>query len=575
MYELIYSKNFFYNFFPSFLIIFSLISFSFYNFNSLKIKIFGNTRPIAIFYSFFVLVTIIFNLLIIFEYFQILKIFKYILFFFSIIFLLNLKYLVVNIKEFKFIRKDKISILILLFLSFLISILPLTDADSVAVHLRAATYIFLNGLKNLDFALNHEFLSIANSEIILLISPILNSDNFGSQLNLFSLILFIIVFKNKISFIQFIYSCPLILFLISTQKLQLFFAILYLYLFILVFEKKIKSKLEIFFFLFLLAFYSSGKINYILFTIPLYFYFLISLKSYFKFNIFVSIVVFCVVLLPIFFLKYKYFGNPVAPFFDNFFSSSRVIFQEYELNLRSSQGWINNFRDFSIYVQPFFPMNLANLTNSLGLIFLLLFFNYKLQKKLNYFPILLFLMIFATGQILPRYYFEAFLLLIYFYNSHKNYLIYVSHYTQYLFVIIACSIFVYVSYVQLNVVFNKKNFMKNFSYGYSNYDKYSKYLNIGNIFVTSDGRDSIFSKIGIYPRNSFEIQNLNISNSDEFTSFLNDNQITVYISKDDKFIPKCIKYHVIDKINTIDVRRNFLIKKKYIFNVYKIDRTQC
>jgi hypothetical protein len=82
MYELIYNKTFFYNFFPSFLIILSLIVISFCNFNfsKNKIQIFGNTRPIIIFYSFFALATIIFNLLIISDNFQILKILKFFLF---------------------------------------------------------------------------------------------------------------------------------------------------------------------------------------------------------------------------------------------------------------------------------------------------------------------------------------------------------------------------------------------------------------------------------------------------------------------------------------------------------------
>ena len=84
-----------------------------------------------------------------------------------------------------------------------------------------------------------------------------------------------------------------------------------------------------------------------------------------------------------------------------------------------------------------------------------------------------------------------------------------------------------------------------------------------------------FSKNGIYHRNYLEIQNLNLSNSEEFKLFLNDNQINVYISEDDKFIPRCISYNIVDQINTIDSRRNFLVKKRYIFNVYTIDRSQC
>jgi len=574
MYELIYNKTFFYNFFPSFLIILSLIVISFCNFNfsKNKIQIFGNTRPIIIFYSFFALATIIFNLLIIFDNFQILKIFKYFLFSLCIIFLFKYKYFKINFKELKISR---IAVLILLVLFFLISILPLSDADSIAVHLRSATYIFLKGLKNLDFALNHEFLSISNAEILLLFSPILQSDNFGSQLNFFALVLFVIIYWNKFSFVQFILACPLMLFLISTQKLQLFFGLLYLYLFILVFEKKIKSKMEIFFFLFLLAFYSSGKINYILFSIPLYFYFLLSFKKYFKFNIIISLIVFFVVLFPIFFLKFKYFGNPIAPFFDNFFNSSRIIFQEYQNNLRSSQGWLNNYKDVSIYIQPFLTTKISNITNTLGLIFLLLFFNYNLQKKLYYFPAILFIIILLTGQLLPRYYFEAFLILIYFYNSDKNKIIYSINIVQYSFIIVACSIFIYLSYFQSNVLFNKLSFMKNFSYGYSNFIKYNKYLNFGNVFVTSDGRGNIFSKKGVYHRNSLEIQKIKLNNPEELTLFFKENNINVYISVDDKYISDCINYSFVESIYIKDARRNFLVKNKHLFNVYKINLSQC
>lgn len=576
MYEIIYSSNFFYNFFPSFFIISSIILFSFYSFSlsKNKIQLFDKTRPITIFYSFFAFATILFNLLILFENVHILKIFKFILFFFSIISFFYFKFFIKNIKEFK-INRNSILIIILLLLFFLISVLPLSDVDSIAVHLRAATYIFLNGLKNLDLVLNHEFLSISNTEILLLFSPILNSDNFGAQLNFFSLIIFILIYRNKFLSIQFIISCPLILFLISTQKLQLFFGILYLYLFILVFEKKIKSKIEIFFFLFLLAFYSSGKINYILFSIPLYIYYLISYKKFFKFNIIISLLVFFILLLPIYFIKFKYFGNPIAPFFDNIFGSSRTIFLEYEQSLKNSQGWLNNFKDITIYIKPFFPTKLSDATNTLGLIFLLLFFNFKLQKKLHYFPLLIVLLIISTGQILPRYYLEAFLLLIYFYDNKRKHFIYFTHYAQCAFIVIVCLIFVYLSYIKSNVIFNKNYFMKNFSYGYSNFIKYNEYLDIGNVFVTSDGRGSIFSKKGLYHRTALEIQNINLYNSKELTSFFKDNNINVYISLDDKFISKCINYNMIDNISTNDGRRNFLVKKEYSFNVYKIDHSQC
>ena len=137
-----------------------------------------------------------------------------------------------------------------MFIFFLIAILPISDADSVANHQYFASYVFLNGLSDLNLSRFIEFTSFANSEILLIFSPILKSDNFGAQLNLISLlILFIINIKKNNSFFLFLVSCPLIIFFISTQKLQLFYSILFLVLFIVVHKKLVESKLEIFIFL--------------------------------------------------------------------------------------------------------------------------------------------------------------------------------------------------------------------------------------------------------------------------------------------------------------------------------------
>jgi hypothetical protein len=89
--------------------------------------------------------------------------------------------------------------------------------------------------------------------------------------------------------------------------------------------------------------------------------------------------------------------------------------------------------------------------------------------------------------------------------------------------------------------------MKNFSYGYSNFIKYNKYLNFGNVFVTSDGRGNIFSKKGVYHRNSLEIQKIKLNNPEELTLFFKENNINVYISVDDKYISDCINYNIIEK----------------------------
>ena len=88
--------------------------------------------------------------------------------------------------------------------------------------------------------------------------------------------------------------------------------------------------------------------------------------------------------------------------------------------MRESQGWLSNYKNYLIYIKPFIPLTIGDLTNNLGLIFLLLFFNYKLQKELNFIPVIIIIIILFTGQILSRYYLEAFLLLIYFSFGNNN-----------------------------------------------------------------------------------------------------------------------------------------------------------
>ena len=86
--------------------------------------------------------------------------------------------------------------------------------------------------------------------------------------------------------------------------------------------------------------------------------------------------------------------------------------ESYALSVRSSEGWLLNPSNYSIYLKPFIPTSLGSMSNSLGIIFLLFLFNFTLLKKLKFFPILIITIVVLTGQLLPRYYFEAFLILL-------------------------------------------------------------------------------------------------------------------------------------------------------------------
>ena len=580
MYEILYNNNYFTNFLTSSIFLIFIVFNSFLLSSLIQKKyiiFFKEFSPIVIFFLIFLCFSIFFNFLLLFQLEYLLRPTTYLITFFLLVFTIsNLKK---NILTFKYIiGKQKIYIIFLLVIFYLISILPISDADSLALHQYFASYIFLNGFSNLEIAKFFEFSLYMNSEILLIISPILNSDNFGSQLNLTTLIiLFLINLKNKDYFILAIISCPLIIFFISTQKLQLFFSILFLVLFVITHKRLIRSKFEIFIFLSLLIFYSSAKYSYILIAIPLYIYFIILNKREYKFILFSTLISFLVILFPILFTKYFYFGNPIIPFFDTFFIDSRVIMDAFSFSVRSSEGWLLNPSDYKIYLKPFIPLSLSSLTGSLGILLLFFILDFSLFKKLYYIPLIIIILIISTGQILPRYYFESFLLLSFFYTYNKKYIVKYVIYLQSILILIFSLGYIFISYYDEKVFYNKENYMNRFSYSYFN-AKILNSLNISeNILTLSQDRASIFINDNIHSTRRINV--LNLVNEDKLNNiinFINNYSINYIVSNNTKIIPKCISVYKIDEIFQKKAIRNFLItynKKK--FNIYKINKNNC
>lgn len=584
MYEVLYPSNYFANFFISSIFLSIIVIFSFLLSSKLEknnIKIFKNYLPIVIFFLVFLCFTLSFNILLLSEKFKFYRIFVYIVSAIVIFFIIiNKNYITIFFKKIKNIKlklNEKI-ILLLLFFFYLISILPISDADSIALHQYFASYVFLNGLSDLDISKFFEFSLFTNSEILLLFSPILKSDNFGAQLNLITIIIFFILpIKNKNSFFLFLISCPLIIFFISTQKLQLFFGILFLILFILVHKKIIKSKLEIFVFILLLLFYISGKLSYIFIAGPLFIYFLIIYNKYFKFILMSSLICFFLTLFPILLMKYYYFGNPFAPFFDDIFNSSREIMNAFALSVRSSEGWLLNPNDFKIYIKPFFPTSIGTLSSSLGILFIFFLLNFSLLKKLKFYPIIIIILIISTGQILPRYYFEAFLILAFFYEYKNHILLNFLIYTQLFLVLVFSTGFILISYIDLGVAFNKEKYMKRFSYSFFNSKEYKK-LNIHeNILAFSQDRSSLFIKKNIHPTRYINSMNLINDNKQKIViDYINRNEISYIITSNIKDLPSCLSVNKVNDIyQKLSIRNFLVINKKNKYEVYKIINNKC
>ena len=130
---------------------------------------------------------------------------------------------------------------------------------------------------------------------------------------------------------------------------------------------------------------------------------------------------FIFIYIPLLTIKQIYFNNILAPFFDNILGLGMESFNAFAYAIRSIEGWISDPTNVFLYIRPFISFDLAQISSSLGLIFLLMVFNLKLQKKTRYFLFLIIVLVLLTGQILPRYYFEAFLLLAFFFKPKNIY----------------------------------------------------------------------------------------------------------------------------------------------------------
>ena len=586
MYDLIFTNNFFFNFVNSFLFIILNIFFSYSIYTNLKKKILTNNYQVFIyFFTIFACISSIFNILIAtnnYNYFRLiltLIILAELIFVFRNYSLLKLK--ITNI--FKFENK-KYLILVIFLIFYLISILPISDADSIALHQNLPNEIFLKGLDNVNFEKNLSFSIFSNAHSLLIISPSLNSDNFGAQLNILTLIFFFFLnYKKKFNFYLILFSCPLIIYFVSVQKLSLFFGILYLLIFIQINEKRIQNKLDLFLVIFLLAFYSSGNASYILFTIPLIIYVFVQKKHMWKQLILYSILSFLIILFPLFLVKQIYFSNILAPFLDNFLGQNNFLYNAYSYSIRSTDGWLADPSNYKLYLVPFIPYSIGSLTTSLGIIFLIMFLDLSLYKKTKFFPIIIIGLVLFTGQIVPRYYLEAFLILSYYYLPKYLFPKIIMSF-QFLAIILMSLGFIYYAYIDSNVIKNKEEYMKKYSFTYFNSLEYKKINSKKNILNLIEPRDSIFFDENIFSERTISIINSynknSLKNSNLTNNFLNkfiyNNSIKFLIVKNIEQVPDCLGVSKLEDLNYKLGVRNYLRKEKLEkITLFKIEYNNC
>lgn len=386
-------------------------------------------------------------------------------------------------------EKNKILVLILLILYFFVSICPPTSGDSVAYHLSVAKYVLNNGEFPTDLY-DVENKLASNQEFLNAFALSINAYQFTSLINFVSLVSIISIINNfskklqltsELNFflILLILSSPVLIFLISSSKHQLFSVSLifasFAFFFVL---KKIKESgeiIKIFFIINILLLTAvSSKINFLLpfFLINIFLFFL-KKKYYLKFIIILSILsIFA--LLPLLIWKsivyeykfYEFFLNPLPlnlPGYNNFYF------------------FIKNYLSEKFPLSLILSLNPGEFTNSIGFgCFVLLFLINNLSKKINIylFLIFIFIIIYAfLGLKSPRFYleiyfFSIFIFLLVIKKIHKD-----ASFVYFKYLIYFQSILVIISLTYYAILVFPGNFSKkinekvlnNYADGYSLY----------------------------------------------------------------------------------------------------------
>ena len=317
-------------------------------------------------------------------------------------------------------------IIILIILYFLLSISPITSGDSVAYHLFAPKYLlaygkFPTGLYNVDNVI------AGAGELLNAFAISINANQFTSLINFIGLISVLAIVKkfsdnlkvnNKLK--QFLFlcvlSCPVLIFLASSSKSQLFSVSLIFFSYALLVNslnnKESKNNLfKIFFICTVFCIVAvQTKITFSLsfFLIILNFLFFFRKKIItFKLILVFSLLFIYGLIVPAVW-KQVIYNYPFYNFLFNPVPMNIPGYEDYYLYLKNYEA--NKFP-----ISLFIPISLSDLTQFLGFGLFLLFFLIRYQfsnKNILVTNIFIFVLILSYFQKSPRYYIEIYFLII-------------------------------------------------------------------------------------------------------------------------------------------------------------------
>ena len=466
-------------------------------------------------------------------------------------------------------NKIKFLLLLFIFSYFLLSILPITDPDSLDYHL---TVPYLSLLSNKFFIEKEWFTSqlAGAGEALITLGLSINAYKLSSIIQFVSLysIVFAIInlnfkkvflnLENKILISLSILCIPSFLFLTFTAKPQLFsiatnFIAFLMTFFILPYENNKKRAIIVFIFTVFLALSSTQfKFSFFLSSaiILLFaFYEMIQKKLFLK-SFFIFLFLFIAIVLPREYFDYSYFStdiikNFLQPATDNYVS------QYFVESLRHGSGNPRYYPYWLFLPIDQYGINLFTVTETLGLTVLIFFvnFKYKLINKFILASLIFFVMAFPLGQPVARFFIEPFLWLMtgsIYYLSSKNNLVFKIF--KKLIIINSVAIVSIIFYTVINFlpgifsVEKYKNILRKYGEGYLLYEWANKNLPNNSVLLTSH-RSYILSD---YPFVSYE-----------FRLFVrSQNQLDYFSNLIAKKKPTHLLYNGIDHNISTDVLKN-------------------
>ena len=316
--------------------------------------------------------------------------------------------------EFKKKNIDKYLVSFCILSLFFLSLSPNTHGDSLGYHFVVAQKLLSSGKYFSDITHFHSLLA-GSGEIIIAIGLFFGSEQFGSLIQFSGLISIFglikkINNKDKYYYLLLVITSPIILFLSSTAKPQLFHicssaVVFALYFFINSKNLNNKDKIwRIFLALLILTVSIHAKFNFILSSSLLSIYILYT--SYkdnnFKYFLYCSILIFSLFYLPIVIWKYINFGGNFYQYFYTPVPLNITGLEEFKEYLSGYGRGIN-------YLSIIVPTNFNQFTNSIGIAFayiLILNFKKRLVRIVFIIVLLHIFMNYFFGQFIGRSFLE-------------------------------------------------------------------------------------------------------------------------------------------------------------------------